>query len=558
MFSAAFLANGGAAADRPKSKMGKKKSRQQLQHRKSGNKGKSDGGKQGKNKKKDAVISPNEQHTLKGVVNYNMRDLQSKVESNGATFKLLQDTLTHIPLRMVQPFVPPMRRKFSVQLPELPSQEQGSSGRCWIFAGINVLRRLLLDRYDVPEDFNLSHSHVFFHAWLEKCNAALETAYFFHKKGSLTSAEFQCAFNGILSDGGTWSAFASVIAKHGIVPLEAFPDTRPAHSSSELNDILKIVMRLAVAELIQGCSKSSSPEDQQTMFRGIKDRAMVKVYRTLCAMLGTPPDTFEFDVLSRHPSGSRRSQSGSNKSSSGGSGQTGITGRSIGHAPRTPRTASTGRTKEYTPTSFYSQVILPVFNPDDYVCITNDPRHPMHDVFGSQYAFTVIAHDTNTAQLDKYPSNIFWNIELEAMKRAARKAVKAGYPLWFSCDVRKFYDDDTLLMNASASNIELLTGDEIWSASKSALYDSGAIENSHAMTIVGYDDATDSWKVDNSWGQSAALVMTGKWFDRFVVTVVTPITALDAKDAHAYRAKSATPTKVQHLAPPWDIYSSPQ
>lgn len=469
-----------------------------------------------------------------------IRALHTEVAADGS-FQVLQDALTHVPLRYVKPFGTPVRRAFSVELPELPVQDQGGSGRCWIFAGINVLRRLLLAKYgSLPETFNLSHAHVFFYSWLEKCNSALESALFFHRRGQLSSAMFKCVLEGILSDGGTWAAFTSLVEKYGVVPLEVFSDTRPAHVSGELNDVLKVIMRMAVAELIERTRRSGGGGDGDMatevsevseVFAGVKQRTMKRVFRTLCAMLGTPPASFDYDDIVRCSS-----------SRAAGRGVTGARGPGA----------------RYTPASFYAQVVSPVFKPADYVCLTNDPRRPNHDLFGSQFAFTVLEDRVQNDALDSVPSNLFWNVSVADMKAAAQRSIAAGQPLWFSCDVRKYYDDESLVLNASASNIERLTGGDIWTVSKAALYESGAIENSHAMTLVGYDRDLATWKVDNSWGQSNALIMTGKWFDRFVVTVVVPVKHLDSASAGAYRAKMRAGGRPSYLAPPWDIYGSPQ
>ena len=46
---------------------------------------------------------------------------------------------------------------------------QGSSGRCWIFACLNVLRLKLIQKFNLPLDFQLSQSYLFFFDKLERC-----------------------------------------------------------------------------------------------------------------------------------------------------------------------------------------------------------------------------------------------------------------------------------------------------------------------------------------------------------------------------------------------------
>ena len=45
--------------------------------------------------------------------------------------------------------------------------DQKSSGRCWLFTGMNVLRAKMIDKYDLGA-FTLSQNYLFFYDQLEK------------------------------------------------------------------------------------------------------------------------------------------------------------------------------------------------------------------------------------------------------------------------------------------------------------------------------------------------------------------------------------------------------
>lgn len=51
--------------------------------------------------------------------------------------------------------------------------DQKSSGRCWLFTGLNVLRARMIEEYDLPE-FHLSQNYVFFYDQIEKANLFLQ------------------------------------------------------------------------------------------------------------------------------------------------------------------------------------------------------------------------------------------------------------------------------------------------------------------------------------------------------------------------------------------------
>ena len=426
---------------------------------------------------------------------------------------LMLDALSSVPLSAIAPRETIMKRPetFEVQLPnsDAPPLNQGASGRCWIYSGLNVVGRLMAKQQHKNKKQGavvpLSHAFVFFHAWLEKCNSALETSAHMLSTKQMPSADWTLMMKNTLSDGGTWDAFVTVIEKHGVVPAAAFPDSVPARASAELNQILNIIVRTAVAEMMQ---------KEMTHRNAVKSKAMQRVLETLQALLGTPPE------------------------------------RAVG---------------DMDPRDYFARHVRPCLTAKKFVCLADDPRKPRQQRFWTQYGYTVIDHAKLKRRygndLGRYVGNVFWNARSAAsLQAAAKRSLDQGCPVWFSCDVRKFYSSKALVMNATASRMDVLTGDDVWTAPKGLLYDSGVIENLHAMTLVGYDAASDTWKIENSWGEVDALVMTSKWFERFVVSIVVPLDCLDAPDRRRAYYDSDADNKNQEgsMTPVWDLYASPQ
>ena len=54
--------------------------------------------------------------------------------------------------------------------PKTPCTNQKSSGRCWIFAALNMLRRKVIKDNKLPESFEFSQSYLFFFDKLERMN----------------------------------------------------------------------------------------------------------------------------------------------------------------------------------------------------------------------------------------------------------------------------------------------------------------------------------------------------------------------------------------------------
>ena len=66
---------------------------------------------------------------------------------------------------------------------ETKATDQMNSGRCWIFAGLNVIRNAMITKYKLPSEFELSQSYLSRWDKLEKCNMALEIMYDLVKNG---------------------------------------------------------------------------------------------------------------------------------------------------------------------------------------------------------------------------------------------------------------------------------------------------------------------------------------------------------------------------------------
>ena len=63
---------------------------------------------------------------------------------------------------------------FSIEIETLPVANQKASGRCWIFAGLNILREIIAKKLDLKE-FELSQNYISLFDKIEKANFALES-----------------------------------------------------------------------------------------------------------------------------------------------------------------------------------------------------------------------------------------------------------------------------------------------------------------------------------------------------------------------------------------------
>ena len=121
--------------------------------------------------------------------------------------------------------------------PELVVSNQGLSGRCWMFAFLNVIRHELVRKYQLPHDFELSESYLCFYEKIEKCNYFLT---YFLDKDKIDSHDLktQSVLVQGCSDGGHWITCANLIRKYGIVPKSSFRESINSFDTEMMNTVL--------------------------------------------------------------------------------------------------------------------------------------------------------------------------------------------------------------------------------------------------------------------------------------------------------------------------------
>lgn len=205
--------------------------------------------------------------------------------------------------------------------------DQKSSGRCWLFSGLNVLRSEAIREHKLG-NFAFSQSYLFFYDQLEKSNLFLQAVIDTRGK-SFDDREVEWLFTHPISDGGTWTGVADLVSKYGLVPSEAMCESYSANNTSGWSGILRRLLREDGLKLREG--RSSSKELQQ-----MKEGMLAEIYRVLCLTLGTPPKEFEF------------------------------------------------RGKSYTPASFAAEMVSTDLT-NGYVMLMNDPSRPYWKTYEIKY-----------------------------------------------------------------------------------------------------------------------------------------------------------------------------
>ena len=113
---------------------------------------------------------------------------------------------------------------FSVETPKQSIHNQKSSGRCWLFSGLNVLRANFARAHKDSLRVEFSQAYLFFYDQLEKANLMLQGV-IDNAKEPMDSERMRFFFKSPINDGGTFCGVADLSEKYGLVPMEVMPET---------------------------------------------------------------------------------------------------------------------------------------------------------------------------------------------------------------------------------------------------------------------------------------------------------------------------------------------
>ncbi|HJM47339.1 MAG TPA: C1 family peptidase [Candidatus Marinimicrobia bacterium] len=381
---------------------------------------------------------------------------------------------------------------------EMPVTNQKSSGRCWGFAGLNLFRIYLGRKYNLKK-FEFSQSYFMFWDKFEKSNYFLEniiTTLNEPRDGRL----LMHLVSNPIQDGGQWHMFINLINKYGVVPQTEMPETFQSSKSMRMNRMITRKLREFSKTLRDANKKGATLKE----LRSIKTDMLGIVYRLLTIHLGTPPDMFEWQVRDR---------------------------KKIFH-----------RFEGLTPKRFFLNHVQ--LDLDDYVCLINCPMSDKiyNEVYTVKYLGNVIGGEDIK----------YLNLDSKRLKEAAVASIKDDNPVWFGCDVGKYFHRKLGVMDIDLFDFDLFYGTD-FPMTKADRLEYGDSQMTHAMLFTGVDLNSKmkprKWRVENSWGNKRSDrgydIMTDKWFDEYNYEVVVHKEYLTDEELGTYKKE---PVKL----PPWD------
>lgn len=392
---------------------------------------------------------------------------------------------------------------FSDEIPSMEITNQKKSGRCWIFAGANVLRYYLDSKLHFKDrGFELSQSYLMFWDKFEKSNYFLESVIETAKEDK-ASRIVMWLFETLLADGGQWDMLVALIQKYGIVPKYAMPESFQSSNSAKMNAVLCKKLRRDGVILRNMAASGAGLET----LRAKKEEMVAEVYGMLCCFLGEPPRSFDFAYRDRE---------------------------NVFH-----------REAGMTPLHFYREYFADFL--DETVSIVNAPTSDKP--FGRTYTVDYLGNVVGGRPVR------YLNLETSELERMAAAQIRDGSPVWFGSDVGKMSDRDVGVLDTDLYRYERILQTEL-EMSKADMLDYGQTCLTHAMMLLAADiteNGVSKWKVENSWGADVGakgfFVMSRSWFRTYVCQVVVSKKYLSAEQ------KAALETEPIHLEP-WDPIGS--
>jgi bleomycin hydrolase len=361
---------------------------------------------------------------------------------------------------------------FSFSLPTKGITDQENSGRCWMFAGLNVMRQEVIKRYKL-EDFELSQSYMAFYDRLEKSNVFLEFVIETRSR-DLLDREVDHMLDDPVSDGGYWGYVVGLVEKYGVLPKKFMGETKSSSDTERMDKVFHSLMRRDAARLREMAAAGKSV----TALRAEKLNMLKDVTRLLVINYGQPPTEFLWRVVS----------------------DSGFVTES----------------KTYTPQQFYSEVVG--VNLSDFVSLADFPVHP----YAKHYSVQL-----TKAMADK-PDIDFVNVDMKRMKEIALAALLDSQRVWFGCDMGFDVSGKKGLMIKGLVDYESLFGVPL-AMTKTQRLNYRHSSSNHSMVLVGVDIVDGKphrWRVENSWGDERGdkgfFTMSDEWFDEYVLNVIVP------------------------------------
>ena len=362
-----------------------------------------------------------------------------------------------------------LKGAFSVEVKTRGITAQEQSGRCWLFAALNILREKVAEKCGL-EDFELSQNFLSFYDKLEKANNVLEMV-IAHAHEPLKGQQMQYILWGI-TDGGYWCAAADLIEKYGVVPKQVQPESYQSGHTAQFLATVNRLIRKDARELRELVLAGQDPYPR-------KQEMLQEIYKAECIAFGEPVTEFDFAYQDKDKKF---------------------------HEER-----------HLSPRAFYEKYVGVSLR--DYIPVINEPteQNPLNRLIQFHGVENMAGRDMKAL-----------NLPQEAMEDLCVKQLQAGDPVWIACDAGAFIARKEGVWDPQSVRNEALRGGFSTEMPKGRRLEYNSSSASHAVLLTGvhFDGMgkPDRWKIENSWGKdvgsSGYFVCSEPYFRDYVYEAV--------------------------------------
>ncbi|WP_276876398.1 aminopeptidase C [Anaerococcus hydrogenalis] len=347
---------------------------------------------------------------------------------------------------------------FSNEVETKDVTNQKKTGRCWMFAGLNMVRMHIAKKLNM-EKFELSESFLYFYDNMEKANLFLQRV-IDTKNLDIKDRKVEDVFYSTPEDGGYFEFFYYLIKKYGIVPKNAMGDFYHTDQSQFMFYVLENALKKIAMEI--------RATDDEKKIEKLRKEGLSYAYNIFTKSIGKPVENFDFKYYDKDDKY---------------------------HIE-----------ENMTPKEFFDKYVGDFF--DGKVKLLNDPRHPYNRILVDKMA-------KNAVDLDDL---VGINVDMDTMSKFAQKSIKNNETMWFACDVDINEDRESGVLDENLFNFDQ-TFANFPKMTKEERINSRYSTACHAMNLTGFDKKGKEvkfWKIENSWGEDDGkdgyFSMTDEWF----------------------------------------------
>ena len=377
---------------------------------------------------------------------------------------------------------------FNIEIKTHNVVDQKSTGRCWSFAGLNILREEVIKNCNL-DNFELSGSYIAFYDKLERFNLFMERLSKYKEEGKgvydrYVSDLLKTGFD----DGSTFTEFKELVKKYGVVPKNMFSNSFNSNDTGELNDILSRLLRKFYLEL------------EKNDIKDIKEKYLYDVYKILGSIYGIPKDKFDFEYKDK--SGKYHLDEG------------------------------------ITPKEFYDKYIG-IDLDNDYIEIYSfkDDKYKYNNVY--------VLEDGNLISGSKGASVL--NLNFKRVEELIINQLKNSEPVYFSSSTTTKYENgiwiDLMNRYSELFNIDL-------NMNNNEIIKTYGTMGEHSMVITGVsiiNNKVNKWKLENSWGDKEGangyFIAEEKFLNNYLISVVINKKYLNYEELDLLETKPITVSK---------------